>query len=118
MTRDEILSEPAGPRLDAWVAEHVMGWTPTGLAKDFNGVPFPEPIPNYSTDIAAAWEVVELVGGFEIEQWGDVWEKKGTIIWAASFNLPDGKNIVHATAATAPLAICRAALLAMMEGGR
>ena len=25
-TRDEILAEPAGPRMDAWVAEFVMEW--------------------------------------------------------------------------------------------
>lgn len=27
-TVEEVLSEPAGQRLDAWAAEHVMGWRP------------------------------------------------------------------------------------------
>jgi hypothetical protein len=25
-TREQILAEPAGPQMDAWVAEYVMGW--------------------------------------------------------------------------------------------
>lgn len=26
MNKTDLLNEPAGPRLDAWVAEHIMGW--------------------------------------------------------------------------------------------
>jgi hypothetical protein len=31
-TREEVESEPAGLRLDAWVSEAVMGWRPGGSA--------------------------------------------------------------------------------------
>ena len=69
MTRDEILKLEAGRELDALVAEKVMGLLVTnhGTAKIIYGkvevdgkehVTF-SPVRPYSTDIAAAWEVVE-----------------------------------------------------------
>ena len=125
---------PAGRELDALVAEKVMGWCitawndgePWGNREVFppfepiNGIPADcdcishseagEP-PHYSTDIAAAWEVVEkLDGGGE----------RGTFWWMISSPGNDtmysarifegSVEIVGAMAPTAPLAICRAAL--------
>lgn len=63
-----------GRELDALVAEKVMGWKFTGgfstdpelgsdrWATDSNGHErFYQDVPYYSTDIAAAWEVVEIL---------------------------------------------------------
>ena len=73
-------------------------------------------LPSYSTDIALAWEVVEFLrarfgshirldtadhGEWLCEVWDD----------------PEDNYIGSATAATAPLAICRAALAAIASFG-
>lgn len=108
----------AGPKLDALVAEKVMGWevgphTADPLVARFkfrwklpNDAGYgDEPPPEYSTDIAAAWEVVEKLcasGDFclltPLGFGGNGWACK---------MMDDDYN---ATALTAPLAICRAAL--------
>lgn len=64
MTKDEILAMEPGRELDCWVAEKVMGWinvnkeTGTGDKPNYHGF-YGVKIPNFSTDIAAAWEIVE-----------------------------------------------------------
>ena len=138
MTRDEILALEAGRELDALVAEKVMGWTwgeysppvegpskilrpPESWAPSPDRAPGSEVscpgwhfrVPQYSTDIAAAWEVVEkmvpIKYGFNLAiesppgPWGD---------WEVHF-YNGGTHLAFAD--TAPLAICRAALLAVME---
>jgi hypothetical protein len=54
---------PAGRELDALVAEKVMGLEIEKIANGHmwfrDGVTLRSPIPHYSTDIAAAWHVVE-----------------------------------------------------------
>jgi hypothetical protein len=95
MTRDEILNMPAGREMNRLVAIKVMGYgeNPVIWAR-------------YSENITAAWQVVENVlkntdcdctlkttmRGWDCELYRD-----------------------HANAETAPLAICRAALIAVME---
>jgi hypothetical protein len=65
-------------------------------------------LPPFSTDIAAAWEVVEKLadgihGGFDLVlDWDGGWE--------ACFEIPGGQKVVSVNCDTAPLAICRAAL--------
>jgi hypothetical protein len=129
----------AGRELDALVAEKVMGWTwwrssatgrrgifapgviPRGayewfkeladgteeLCRDWGAY-----LPAYSTDIAMAWRVVEKMNRhrFSIGEF-----KPGT--WKASFSelSPIRPMPCLATAATAPLAICLAALEAVEE---
>ena len=99
-----VSEHEAGRCLDAWVAEAV-GWSDTTTNRH-------EPqVPHYSTDIAAAWEVVGRVAEkyyvdigvykrgaqVQINNYGDDgWED-----WAGSIR-----------ADTAPLAICCAALKA------
>lgn len=65
---------------------------------------------NYSTDIAAAWQVLEKVyektGHYEIQAWVRPYHRA---------NLT-GSECDTYIAETAPLAICCAALLAMMDG--
>ena len=94
----------AGRELDAMVME-AIGYKPVPVAFMFgHKEPFPgwdEP-PRYSTDIAAAWQVVDAMRErgwrFSLHEHPDGW-------WAA-FN---GK-MMDAPSATVPLAICRTAL--------
>lgn len=120
---------PAGRELDALVAEKVMGWTACDANEAYprwmHGDPGDEfaeagrgrgcaplttawrvPYSRYSTDIAAAWEVVEKVRGDR-----DVWLQwdSETSIWGCQF-FSGGHECF---ADTAPLAICRAALKAV-----
>jgi hypothetical protein len=137
MTREEILALGAGRELDALVAEHVMGWSrgTIGPEDDLSLVWFPldgggwleEPRP-WSTDIRAAWQVVEKASGFHADaplhrkfravalfypQEGQV----GCQIYECvpGRRIFDVRNVfAENVASTAPLAICRAALLAVL----
>lgn len=144
----------AGRELDALVAEKVMGWTavfrlaggniPYGFPDDdYNrdvdehrkhgtcGFPTDyhrEPIPEYSTDISAAWEVVEH---FRQRQWtvklvGHEWYDGGrwecTLLDALDTERSRALDTQRHNAdkqgwdePSAPLAICRAALKAIEE---
>ena len=125
MTKDEILAMEAGDEMNALIAE-LMGWTrheqpfiskwgkmyewrpPEDSSYDAFLAPH-----DWSTNIAAAWEVVEKLTPF----------KFGFNLAIESPPGPCGDWEVHfynggahlAFADTAPLAICRAALLAVME---
>lgn len=103
---------PAGRELDALVAEQVLGKkvelyrlcpVPYHRFKDTE-----QGIPYYSTDIAAAWEVVEKVqrinGRFRVDIVGPC---QGSDEYSVGF-LP-----MLSGYGTAPLAICRAALKAV-----
>ena len=135
MQRDEILSMEAGRELDALVAERVMGWGDISLHpmmdSDWWGMPSGpataiqgavgwlythEKVPNYSTDIAAAWEVVEAVRG---RGWslslGEGMSGYGdAVVWMVDF-YKGNRICLSANGPDVPLAICRAALLAVME---
>lgn len=105
----------AGRELDAWIAEKVMGNPPPVVPP---GVwpqelhSWQDRLPLYSTDIAAAWEVVEKLKslGFKVGV-----DEEGSDL-AACVVAKSERGIVHViaseTAATAPLAICLAALRA------
>lgn len=111
---------PAGPELDAAIAEQVMGWT---KSKEFWGfhrgygrpsLPIWEPKCRCedwtpSTDIAAAWAVVERVNalGFTVKV---MRENCAGVRYDCTTDTPLGDLCVNVTADTAPLAICRAAL--------
>jgi len=103
----------ASRELDKLIAETVMGWTEVIYHRApgamLHGVPLDTPgikyrVPEYSSDIAAAFAVIERViadGGtpqlyFSSGKW---WVRLG------------GLNSAHG-ASSAPLAICHAALLA------
>lgn len=132
MTKAEILALQPGRELDALVAEKVMGWPPIGEGEPYrlhqhrggviaNGIPQrfnSGVIPltwQPSTDIAAAWQVVEAMRpeyGFWID--GD----DGYIV-EFQHGMPGMTDYRHgrAFAPTAPEAICKAALLAKLESG-
>lgn len=113
MTRDEILTMEAGRELDAlmWMALH--GQEPNILVcrhvdSDYQphaGYPSGHiSPPHYSTDIAAAWEVIEKFPGASMRHTGKFWFCD---LWQDDYE--------YSQAETAPLAICRAALLVVME---
>jgi hypothetical protein len=118
------LAMEAGREMDKLVAEKVMGWSGFccyAAEEDLWGVP-PDgkgeglelnvPIPDYSWDIVAAWRVVERLA--EIEGpvsvcWGIYGDEGNRASVMTMFGF--GPGVV---ASTAPLAICRAALIAVM----
>lgn len=128
MTNEEIDKMEAGPEMDALVAEKVMGWKLgkprwvyteelygrvksqawEGSTKDGMTQTIESWRP--STEITAAWLVVEKIGGvFRLEKYPhpDSFQGYPGICWVADF------HIASSLAETAPLTICRAALKAV-----
>lgn len=130
MTRDEVLALPAGPELDVLVAERVMGARlhpvkTSGPDMTYEQVPLRDgcvqdrPLSPYSTDMTAAWMALEHVAGrkhwsYRIESEDGcgsgplayVTIQHGRQEWEAHSGFGDNEDSV-------PLAICRAALLAV-----
>jgi hypothetical protein len=112
MKREDILAMPAGRELDVLVAEKVMGWevrgryfmTPEGIRTheetSYTGF-------SPSISISAAWEVVEKF------YYSDIRKVNG-VKWAAWVGRGNGQSH-NATADTAPEAMCKAALLTVLE---
>lgn len=124
---------PAGPEMDRLVAEKVMGWTARdnrlsggylfGWAKPdgswgacaISGSNAWSP----STDIASAWAVVEKAmasnGCASVQSTGFEWDRRfiARIQFGTCFTTDRS-----ALADTAPLAICRAALMALKLEGK
>lgn len=138
MAIDELL---AGRELDALIAEKVMGWKRIPVPPDANGhfagealmqtdpppnfrwnplgkIPFDTWVPHFSTDIAAAWQVVEklVAEGYcpallydDEGHWGLFFDG------VSQAEAQPESYVVFTTPAwadTAPLAICLAALKA------
>lgn len=112
-----------GRELDALIAEKLFG---LNLTDAFTGEERPitsgvalqyldrmSGVPNYSTDIAAAWEVVEkiihpeFVSSWQFDIRVESWPKK----YKAKFSNGGGAHIAHED--SAPHAICLAALKAL-----
>jgi hypothetical protein len=124
MTRDDILKMEAGREMDALVAEKVMGikvrvsdgewelcarmdYADAGeLMVDDTGLFYSERIHTYSTDIAAAWEVVEKLSDKVIDISRQL---EGMTVETAHWDVEIDGHEAYALAV--PLAICRAALL-------
>ena len=134
----------AGRGLDALVAERVMGRAvaPAVLAEvhgpgvwltvpgaqttvpGHGSLPAVEPCPRYSTDIAAAWQVVEAMDARGYLPQLDRLHAGDERFWrcelAAGGDGPAGSHpraYVWEDADTAPLAICRAALALLEHQG-
>jgi len=116
MNRDKILKMEAGRELDVLVARILFGNLPfiqkrkRAAKKDYYSIWAVKTksggygkLPFYSTDIAAAWQIAEKLQEF----YPCLWKEDG--YWECLFAV----EYATATADTAPLAICRAALLAM-----
>lgn len=99
LTLEAALALPAGPELDGIVSERVMGVPPLPDGTFWT-------LPEYSTDIAAAWEVVEKIGDELTLDTGSKSPSRA-ILWSSMTG-------AQATGfgETVPLAICRAALKA------
>jgi hypothetical protein len=114
----------AGEKLDAWVARKVFGhsvyraqgrycFSPhdaaTGITQDVC-----LPVAAYSTDIKAAWEVVEVLRARNRDTAVSITAQDGDAGSAGYYcnveDVSDGIDEWEAHALTAPLAICRAAL--------
>lgn len=113
----------AGRELDAAVAERVMGWTRTHETHRLHGRTYLrgaapatgrlQAVPAYSTDIAAAWLVVEKLrehGWFPSVQ---AQEECGQLGGRWLCEVDPRFSFIDGDGSTAPLAVCRAALAAM-----
>jgi hypothetical protein len=105
MTRDEILNMKAGTKIN-----QLVWW------KVFDMEPMPPNnnmllLPDYSIDISAAWDVVDkILKTFPADDIELRTTIRGWICIIGSIGVDYKSN-----AETAPLAICRAALIAVME---
>ena len=140
MTKDELLAMEAGYELDSLIATEVMGWsrqeeTPDGYicedggadwissdGKDWwcNACDQESGFPRFSTDLAIAWKLMEklyddgwIAGIGSLAQKPRGWRAELCNMWEADFERCP--TDIEANADSAPLAICRAALLAIME---
>lgn len=126
MTTEQISKLEAGEQLDAMVAGCVMGWSPTAEngngywmignneLKHFNECRF-------STDISAAWQVVEKMKslGYSFGTW-DCTSLSSVPHPGAAFamsvyapTMQDARGGLISCGRTIPLCICRAALMAI-----
>lgn len=112
-----------GRKLDALVAEKVMGWTLNrfwpvcDLRIDqskqceqwFNEEAQYSDLPNYSTNLKAAWEILEIISCHSLEVY---WEEY--FGWRCEISLWDtvigDMKVTKERGDTAPHAICKAAL--------
>lgn len=132
----------AGRELDAIVAEKVMGFIPVGPGEYWNSLvkwrtdrDYFEECQEFSTDIAAAWQVVERLQSLGCNHFSLDWEQPydnrprhereadpQERPWLFAFNAPRHLSgspsvgmpdpvVLHAP--TAPLAICYGALIAV-----
>ena len=117
MTHDEIINMPAGFEMDSLIAVSVLGMELVKNDGDAGGefwignfgltlgqMPKRD-LPQFSTDISAAWDVVEKFQGTAVRI-TKAYGMGGVVYWV---RIGD----IDVCAPTAPLAICRAAYLAM-----
>ena len=118
MNRDDIMNIPAGPYMDALVVTKVMGYEDLGsqlLAgvryqkPTANGVDILNTVPHYSTDIAAAFQVVETFDAWDIKKRIE----NGEVIMCCYVYL-DKTWYGGIEDINVPLAICKASLLAVL----
>lgn len=110
----------SGPELDALIAEKVMGLERHEDHGHSDCSACDEARKKYSTDIAVAWEIVEKLKG---KKWlGPEWKSPDTYMTQQGYPLGTEAWYVRVEVkglfewvfgATAPLAICRAALKAV-----
>jgi hypothetical protein len=106
----------AGRELDALIAEKVMGYVPPRpgtVGYDMKDLPRNR-VPHYSTDIAAAWQVVEKLNLLSKMKDGCLYFDPSLNKWVIS-EWSGGREFAEGSveADTAPHAICLAALKAI-----
>ena len=125
---EQVLSEPAGARMDRWVGTLIMGLRVRrrgGGRREYdlvgpgvNREGFADEgsawaaCPAYSEDLAAALQVAEAsISNIELRR---IRHPDGRWQWMAHLRFTEATGA--ATAAALPLAICRAALLSKLGG--
>ncbi len=118
MTPEEIDKMPADENMDILIGEIIMGWTPDAgrsyWTKVYDGKRHGcyYPGKKWSTKISAAWEVAEKLGPLTIDG------PHKDMGWYVRFWKVGGEIIRDGvTDPSAPLAICRAALKAILSKG-
>lgn len=135
LTREMIIGEAPGSRLDHWVAENIMtipqlyAYTHTAgepkiyfWSEDEEDLAIRDHalsvgLPNYSTNIAEAWKVIEelnsrgLSFGLELDSMGKVHARGGQAGLDCSSAVFDDQGYL----CTVPEAICKTALLLALE---
>lgn len=94
-----------GRELDAQIAVKIFGLKLIGPEQVENSGGFPEPLLPYSSDLVAAWEVVD-----KFAREGDVFLSWSKGDW--SFRIQTLRATIQDSGKSAPLAICKAALRA------
>ena len=111
----------AGRELDALVAVKALGWEWIDAMEmwydtsDSHTMLTSDELPEFSTDIAAAWHVVEHLDRTR-NTWIDRLQKEGMEGWGLILASGTGYSVTHHQvhlAETVPLAICLAALKAV-----
>lgn len=106
-TEDAVLREPAGRKLDAWVWCHAL----------YRDPPLFDPYssPYYAHCIEDAWEVIHRLQ----HDWSEVHLSHSPRGWRCLVaDAVQRRGYVEAVADTAPLAICRCAVIAALRYGR
>lgn len=125
MTEQDILNKQAGRGLDQWVAEKVLKWRIAEWKlvggdkipnqKEVYGIPLGDfslrLVPHYSTKIDAALTIFE-----EKEWWSHHASNSGGYLCKITSQKNELLGVVAAE--TLPLAICRAALLAVLRSNK
>ncbi|MHA7967713.1 BC1872 family protein [Paenibacillus sp. CAU 1782] len=115
LTEQQIRDMDPGRELDRLIATQIMGCEiDERIDIYFQGKKW-SPIPEYSTDISAAWEVVEKCNEVKVKRY----ETMGGHCYFCKIEVEstEGWDEVIETGDTAPEAICKAALIAHMRGG-
>lgn len=118
MTPGQIDQLAAGAELDALIAEKVMGWKNEGRGW-INAEGKYTALVEYcfSTCISGTWEVVEKLKPLRLHLIDRTDYEAGENCWEAYLlDTKYGPHHPHSKGETAPLAICRAALKAVMRG--
>ncbi|WP_211750425.1 hypothetical protein [Paenibacillus sp. Marseille-Q4541] len=114
ITDEEILNLPPGRDLDAHVALRVMGFKEiTIVGKHYFTDPIDTKLKLYSTDISAAWEIVDKL---KIQIIPQSIGAPDQLSYLAIYNNEPFESKVEVFGRTAPEAICKAALITVIGG--
>lgn len=112
LTREQVLAMEPGRELDSHVALAVMGIEQVTIVGKYRFIDsLDTPLPNYSTDISAAWEVVEKMSRGKVDR-SFVLEFHFERYYAAFGQVPFKTDVLFEFA---PEAITKAALLAVLD---
>lgn len=110
------MSHQAGPMLDAELATRFRRWGDFGMPHGYRRPPMVEQeIPPFSTDIAAAWRLVEMLQMMQFDVAIMTTAKDRAQLGAWTCAVSNGEIGIKSSAATAALAISRAMLAILTE---